>query len=1449
MKNQVKKSMFFIFIFFLIALNLSLITNYSNFNSSDEEMIFNLSDSNDINLDESSLSVQYGSNIQEDRPYDFTGAFYDITNNTRIWSEDCFLETQFVLDSDVYSNDTISDLDNVESKSPDNSSYSFTHGSLYQNGTLDQLDNDYAVINSTNEYIEATNLTLNHGNLITSGNHSNLDGNYSEFNADFDENVFENFSINEGSLYQNGSLNAIDGNYSIYESTEATTYHHINGAYYSLGSYGGGAYSDSWVNDSNYFQMIPSLIVTSYGLLVEFYVSDLPSSSVYLDAYIVFSSSVDWTLYKNAMATTIISGTGTIISLNDLFCGAVNNFLLSSSSPSNYDCKVYFFEGYKEETAELNIETSLDFNIENRDLSLLYSYATDTTQTINMSIYNFDTSTFDTINSSSTTIFTKNYFLLNSSYYNSTNHVILNFVGANTTSDFDFYLEMLKIANSPLLEIESVINCDLFDNLIYAFKTNISQNIELYLYNFSSSSYELVDNSSYLEFNLNYTSILQDYHNGSIIKIKFSSKNTEYNLFSFYLDVLKVMNISKLDVIISISEFEYLEYLLNLNCSAWYYTSILTQVNLSIYDFENSAWILINSSSNDIDFFKSEYNANKLTLYDLIDSNNNNQILLRFHAFNVTNDFNLYLDCINLTIHRKLILSYEKEFNLLGTWKYRFNIQEDDYSTNWYYFDVIEHEDNFMAISESPYITKWILIGNDSDISTSSRFFDSIEGSYQWNLYDENDVLMYDHFQEEILVNGDSQVSSYYPNDNYGDLYYGYVRSISSIWAVYTQYTESEYFYIESYSDTILRIWGGAISSSNNADILETTDFDQNTITWNNKPSSVSTIESDFTFVLGYNFIPLGDVDEFLNVIIYPSISGTDFILTMEGYMVPEINQSRIFNNLYKFNQDDGFFVMQGNETEILKAKSEQFSSINLEANDYFLISCEATVENLELDLLYDGNIVDTYNVLVDNVDTESQLIEFSIDSDIIFDQIQFSGLFNDKEYFKCNSIEAIGHDSSTQEQITNFYVAPEESYTVLLDTGIHFLKIYDNDILRVEKTLNITHDIQENLEVYKPIYSIDCRLTLTNQEDELLKINLFEIYMTRTLSNTTSRVSLLDANFRVDLETTIYFEFYDRFSESIINVTKEAESFIFVEITIFSLKIKNDASNQSDIKITKIGSPTEIQDILAPDELYEYELISGEYSIEWLNHENNVLAIYNITLSTDYILTLPTSYFNVYFSLFNFDGLGLENEITRFYINNVRKNMGFNTLTQDVNNLKILDFFNSTLYTQDINLRSYSEYNIYVEIWNLIIENQYKNQSIRIEIERDDIVIEQVIQSQMSFNFRFLPEVIYEIRSYDLNGTLLDTKTIELDKNNKIISFGFYSEEVPLDPTPIVNDIYTMFWVVVIICVIISVLIFLHYRLKREVSNIPEHVKARFDKKNEKNRNSKRYDNRFDLG
>jgi len=373
----------------------------------------------------------------------------------------------------------------------------------------------------------------------------------------------------------------------------------------------------------------------------------------------------------------------------------------------------------------------------------------------------------------------------------------------------------------------------------------------------------------------------------------------------------------------------------------------------------------------------------------------------------------------------------------------------------------------------------------------------------------------------------------------------------------------------------------------------------------------------------------------------------------------------------------------------------------------------------------------------------------------------------------------------------------------------------YNMTWINGENGISITYDINLNSD-----YILTLDSTYYNIYFSLFDVNLHTFYPNQyefRLNNTIQDLGLIEDLQSDDYNITITDRFGTYLFNDIINLRGSNE--YRIEISLFELQIRHLAEENSNLILIETILNNTYSFIMTPDSIKSILMGSSNYTLNWTNGENNQLTSFSINLKSDLVIKLNTTYFRVYFSLFNFDGLGLEPYLFRFYINGLRKDFGFNTLTQDTNNIKVLDYFNAILFNSNINLRQFAEYSIDVEVWTMILRNNYSF-PVKIKIERNNIEVEQIIEAGLKFQYRMLPKVEYIIKIYHLNGTLLETREIELEENNQVVSFGFYEEEVPDYPS-FDNTSITIILIILIFIGTISFVSYFVYKYNKRVQSL----------------------------
>ena len=333
---------------------------------------------------------------------------------------------------------------------------------------------------------------------------------------------------------------------------------------------------------------------------------------------------------------------------------------------------------------------------------------------------------------------------------------------------------------------------------------------------------------------------------------------------------------------------------------------------------------------------------------------------------------------------------------------------------------------------------------------------------------------------------------------------------------------------------------------------------------------------------------------------------------------------------------------------------------------------------------------------------------------------------------------------------------------------------------------------------------------------------------------------SVIYCNIGTVQNSSVNLKVRDFFNQILFNQTVDiSELFEYnIYIDLVEFKIENQAREIANYTFG-FGAISTTGNIL-PNEIIEFHLANNTYTFNFTNQEDNSLHTNTIDLQTDQVLIINTTYYSVYFALFNFDGLGLDDDLVRFYINDARADLGFNELQADSNLLTVKDYFDQTLFNTIVDTSQYTEYNIFVEVWSLIIHNNYSH-AVYLEIERNDYEIRQLIPAHSSVLYRFLPNIRYEIRIYDTDNNKIHEEYVKLDENNKIVSFGFYSTEIPVDPTPLLNSMNLLIWFAIFVFFIGIIIAVLYVRFARQKASIPIELKRFIAKKSKSSKNTKK--------
>jgi len=220
--------------------------------------------------------------------------------------------------------------------------------------------------------------------------------------------------------------------------------------------------------------------------------------------------------------------------------------------------------------------------------------------------------------------------------------------------------------------------------------------------------------------------------------------------------------------------------------------------------------------------------------------------------------------------------------------------------------------------------------------------------------------------------------------------------------------------------------------------------------------------------------------------------------------------------------------------------------------------------------------------------------------------------------------------------------------------------------------------------------------------------------------------------------------------------------------------------------------------------EIVEYVLLAGTYTLNYTNDELDTDVSVNLTVNSAMLYTLNTSFYPVYIGIFSNSLIGIESGAVRLYLDGVRVSWpGPVEVLGDVHNVTALDYGGFVLFQQNVHLASCTEYNLFVNLWTQIFENNF-SQGIRFDIYKGNLLLQtREVGSKDSFLFQFA-DGTYTIDTYYLNGTHTwePTRTIVLNAttDSKLQSFGIYSENVSIDLKPTIKDYLLILYVIAVV-------------------------------------------------
>ncbi|MCP4651526.1 MAG: LamG domain-containing protein [PVC group bacterium] len=918
-----------------------------------------------------------------------------------------------------------------------------------------------------------------------------------------------------------------------------------------------------------------------------------------------------------------------------------------------------------------------------------------------------------------------------------------------------------------------------------------------------------------------------------INKIRISVSRTRYNIYpsmdyfdglSFswehtvldYEDIADQLSAIELDFLLTTTlEGTSVDEILSMSIEIYFVTSIATEIDFNLWNEGYLQYDLINTTKT-TSMVKVWYYNDTGDYLDYM--NSDDQVKIWFTGINETGSFTMDIDYIVIQVVGKPSISVYQDFSLIGLWKYRYVVTGSTYTTNWTYFNVVEPISNIEMISEADYTTTWQFLEPGLEEVNKYTYWSSYNSSNLWYNDNSNETMI---IVEEDIINDTYVFASYWGgwhgNDTNGidagiaqvqNYYINYPPEQWDLGEVYYQFdpTEMNTYDIDTLVTAEFRTYGQHLPVDEAPIyIYEIPEINMGTVTYNTKPtvdldSPISdVIDNIFGFPasqparLSFTSLP---TTGWFGIIQPPHDTGYSAMsLVLNEYYDPSEDYSpSMYFEFDKIQQDGAHMLFQSGESETLAIRSPDYDWNFEEGDKIEVIFDTQSTNSLSLNLLDNEVEIKSYAMVESpNVNFDTQTVTFLIDEDIHVDQFEFEGMVEPLEQITINSLRIYGYNLTVTD-VLQYYVEPKGSKQVVLNNLIEYdVAVYEKSTLKWTTNISVSNDLQVLIYEVTPLSTVYINYYDINSEH----LNFFDFvtYVNYSVEGTPAiNLRLADNLFYVDSGTTISFKVFDTSDVVVFSGDRGDALFIDIDLDVVSLKIKNEAAEYINYSLSNVLSSVEKTGNIFSGEIIEYMIATGNYILEYMNHEDNSYHSVPISLFNNEIEVIDTTYREVYFAIFSYDGLGLDHDLIRFYINGKRSDLGFNTMTQRNVSIIILDFFNNTLFNETIDTLGLLEYNMFVDVYTLNIVNLFVFDDLIVNItqQNSSIWMSQILPNEMSLPYRFLPNINYTIFIKFLNDTVYDEKVINLTTNGQIESFGVteeYPEGVELPEYP--KDVY----------------------------------------------------------
>jgi len=885
------------------------------------------------------------------------------------------------------------------------------------------------------------------------------------------------------------------------------------------------------------------------------------------------------------------------------------------------------------------------------DFNLTWIWKTNISSAMNWTYYNWDTSSWDNFDVYTTTSFITNSSMLGTEYLNDTSYLLRlrfisdNFVENTTTSTGNILLSLdyanlyityenlnLEIYNWTY-KIDGYLEWDLTDlvtngnitdesafqtdfNLTWIWKTNISSSVNWTYYNWDTSSWDNFDVYTTTSFITNSSMLGTEYLNDTsyLLRLRFISDNFVEDSSISNGSILLIIDYANLFIIYENLKFPvynwtykidgYLEWNLsslytngNISSeSAFQFDPIVQwiwQTNISVdtawycYDWSTTSWILLHNST------ETTYQTNSTSI-DLDCLHDSTHLFrLRFVTNNTvfnstisTGNIQLDIDYSHLyVIYQDLHQPTYRFFHALGH-LFQFNL------TELYTIGNITEKSNIQYLNFTTYWrTNMTVPERNSYYGTHSAADQSTYNFYGCSLGLEWDVYSWGYNNPPPLIYG---YQNFITENNTG--VFGYTIFYIDLWAF------ADYDYNKTY---IGNNWIVAVSCSldwvaNNLTVSEDQtmklelDLVKMDVTYENHYEAYYDWNVSAQLIFDYDSLPYD----------WDWVHFTD--MRYEYYMNDTLDDFSISFN-YNITEYTNFTTTQYLTSTLVENLSQSIYYAN-NTGFRMIMNINATTYNTHLST-YSGMLswYEPWGIFLEYTNIS---VTFGNQSDPFDMYWGFRDPLYVVPYDYINNI-MYGNYPSGAGTFLDPYIF--QSYNVS-DVYGNFLT--DNIVIP-----SFSNYIVMN---YTPPQMRTCLISFADQRGEYLD---FLEYKTK-IDGTT----IYEPYFYKEVNDTVIISVYDRFNNFISNTSytvQREDNWVSINITLYSLKIYNQQESFIYFNLTQSGTAYYWSEWMAPNEITDFRLISGNYSLNVTTYEDNetINNVYDYEITADELVLVDSKY------------------------------------------------------------------------------------------------------------------------------------------------------------------------------------------------------------------------------